>query len=77
MTRNYTCKVGDVVIVQGKKVWISQVVEPGWENYFDKDGSLIVGEKSKITVCRIMEDNGQILKRSPKFIGSNWSHTKS
>jgi hypothetical protein len=37
-------------------------------------GELINGERDCISVCRIMTDNGQILKRSPWYIGEDWLH---
>lgn len=71
--RIFTCDVGDLVIYDGKKVYVSEVISDGKENA-KKNGQEVQGVRSEIAVCRVMPDNGQILHRSPRFIGSNWEH---
>ena len=67
------CDPGDYVMAAGVKMWVSEVVMTGCEDRKDRSGYPIEGEKALVTVCRIM-NNGQILKRSPLYIGDNWSH---
>ena len=63
--REFTCDEGDTVIFRGRRSYVKEVVFRGSEK--DK-------EKSEISVCRIMPDNGQVLHRSPRYIGTEWSH---
>jgi len=75
MEKILTCEVGDIVIHKGEKVWVSEVVHKGKEDKINKKGKPVKGERDCITVCTIMIDNGQILKRSPRYIDADWSHT--
>jgi hypothetical protein len=68
-----TCNVGDFVLTGGNPMQVSEVVMTGREDSVNRRGNLNEGERSMITVCRIMR-NGQILKRSPIYIGDNWVH---
>lgn len=74
---DYSCKPGDVVVHKGKKVSVSVVLVRGsapkcWTNNYGHTVN-VKGKKATISVCRIMP-NGQILKRSPFFIGDKWEH---
>lgn len=73
------CKVGDHIIHNGKEMIVSQVVERGRDSYqyTNNNGNTyyIAEKKAIITACRVME-NGQILTRSPIFIGDKWEHIK-
>ena len=68
-----TCDVGDIVIHKGKRVSVGEILMFGSEDRVGRYGRKISGEKSVITVCRIM-DNGQILKNSPFYAGEDWVH---
>jgi len=83
--RVFTCEEEDFVIHAGKKVWVSCIVSAGREDrkvkarVDKKTGKKIPahiapGYKSDISVCRVMPDNGQILTRSPRHIGTDWEH---
>ncbi len=74
--RILSCQKGDIVLHNGRKVWVSQVISQGTEDSVDKHGRKKAGERAYICVCRIMEDNGQILYRSPRCIDQMWTHIK-
>lgn len=74
-----TCNVGNVVLVDGRRMEVAEVIFTGREPFTRRDQvtgakRLRPGEKSEITAYRIMEDNGQVLRRSPIYIGVKWSH---
>ena len=72
--KKYQCECGDVVSHKGNKVMVAEVLDCGREE--DKTRQTEKsrrGVRSYVCVCRIM-DNGQVLTRSPKFIGDNWRH---
>ena len=57
---------------------VSQVVDRGRDSYqrTDKKGSYCVAaKKADVTACRIMKD-GQILTRSPIYIGDEWEYVQ-
>ncbi len=59
----YVCRRGDTVMSGGRKVYVYGIVS---------SGSNANREKAHIIACKIMPDNGQILIRNPKGIGSDW-----
>lgn len=74
---DYKCKVGDIVLYKGKKVSVSEVLVMGtdYKEYYNGNESLVRvrAKKAIISVCRVMT-NGQILTRSPFYVGDNWEH---
>jgi prophage regulatory protein len=74
------CHVGDIVFHNGKKVFVSEILVPGVRKKRIKHpknkGRFLTTNpvKADICVCRIME-NGQVLRRSPFYIGKEWEHT--
>ena len=76
-TKIFTCEKGDVILNEGRrKMIVSSTVIKGKEDRLSKKGEFVAGNRSEITACRIMPDNGQILYRSPIYIGVNWIHYK-
>ena len=72
--KKYQCECGDIVLHNGNKFIVSEVLDCGRED--DKTRQIEKsrrGVRSEICVCRIM-DNGQVLRRSPKYIGDHWRH---
>lgn len=73
-TEEFTCKVGGVILHKGVPYWVNQVVNKGKGPHINTDGYPVFGERDCLAVCRIMPDNGHILKRSPIYIGRSWEH---
>ena len=73
----YKCNPGDIVLHKKKKVSVVCVLVKGTKPYSWKNNKgypvNVNGKKAVISACPIM-DNGQILTRSPKYIGDNWEH---
>ena len=68
-----TCDKGDLVMVAGEKMTVAEVVMSGSEDRrLRSSGKFIKGARAEITVCRFFK--GQLLTRSPKFIGPEWVH---
>jgi len=76
----YKCNPGDIVRHKGRKVSVYVVLVRGAKPYSWKNNKGykvdIAGKKAIVSVCSIMS-NGQILTRSPFFIGDNWEHDVS
>lgn len=64
-----TCEIGDIVIHNNREVWVNDIIYGGREKSKSRDG-----ERSSISICTIMPDNGQVLRRSPRNIGTDWEH---
>lgn len=67
-TQIMTCQEEDIVLHNGRLVYVNQIVKSGHERRGND-----AGERDSITVCAILE-NGQILTRSPRFIDMDWEH---
>lgn len=59
---------GAIVLHDREEVYVNQIVLAGREKTAAKPGI-----RDAISVCPILSD-GQILTRSPRFIGENWEH---
>jgi len=70
--KDFTCKIGDKVMFDDKVVVANEILSSGREPYISKKGLKIAGVKDCISV--LMIDNGQVLTRSPKYVGCNWQH---
>lgn len=71
------CKAGNIVFHKGKKVMVTEVLKKGTIDVSYRNGSgtsiKVNGKKAIIAVCKIIK-NGQILTRSPFYVGDNWEH---
>jgi hypothetical protein len=65
--RILTCCVGDIILSINRKMEVSEVIFKGEEATEKRPG-----ERACVIACRIMP-NGQVLKRSPRFI-EEWLH---
>ena len=76
--RGACCSVGDIVATEIGHCWVAEVLEQGIELGGKVNGNQYCksGERAYISVCRITT-SGQILKRSPLYMGQNWEHLKS
>lgn len=72
--RGFTCEVGDIVIYHRSPYEIAQVIQEGREEQIVK-GIKNYGRQSLVSGYRIME-NGQVLRRTPVFLGASWKHKK-
>lgn len=71
--RVFTCKIGDIVLWKGKKMWVNEIIISGQEEKINKKGDIVAGIRDSITACNIME-NGQIVKRAPRYVDDKWEH---
>jgi hypothetical protein len=62
------CNVGDRVEHRGEVVDVAQVVFQGTESTKSAQW-----QRAEVRVCRILS-NGQVLRRSPRYIGTDWRH---
>ena len=63
--RNFCCEIGDSVSTLSEGEYqVAEILYQGHEIY---------RERAIITVCRVL-NNGQVLTRSPRYVGDNWFH---
>ena len=69
---NYICKVGDFVWFGSKLVCVSEILSSGHNGYLTKDKGKIKPVRSYIVVHPMIDQ--QVLKRSIRYVGTNWKH---
>lgn len=67
--------VRDRIIHNGKIMEVAHIICQGRDGQERKNGTYSKGEKAVVSAYPIMS-NGQILKRSPRYIGNRWEYTK-
>ena len=76
--RVFTCVKDDLIIHNGNRMSVAEIITRGREKckVKDKSGKMLdrPGIMADISAYPIMSDNGQILTRSPRCIGQEWSH---
>ena len=70
------CYAGDIIIHAGKEMEVAQVISKGNEDHYTKNKHFQSGCKSTISAYPIMTDNGQVLRRSPRYLGEDWMLVK-
>ena len=75
-TKNNICHVGDIILHRLKRMEVAQVICQGKPGEKTKSGRN-KGIKATVSAYPIMEDNGQVLKRNPRYIGEDWEMVKS
>lgn len=69
--KEYTCDPGDSVTYLGRLFVVAQIVAEGSEpKCTPKRGLLKAGQKDLITVFPVRD--GQVMRRSPKYIHDKW-----
>ena len=70
------CHVGDIILHKEKRMEVAEVICQGHLGEKRSNGGRGPGMKAVISAYPIMTDNGQVLRRNPRYIGEDWIFVK-